>query len=145
MTINKVSFKSLGFTGVDIRHIAVRVYPYAEVINGKMSESFRVYTGEGLGNYPTGNTTDFIFASMDEEWVFHEFVMGGVTWEGVCVYPIDGDFSVSFASPARRAVIVKDACKKHFTHRYQIIMKNIKTGELATNDPMVANEDQEHT
>lgn len=145
MTNNQRTFKSLGFTGIDIRHIAVRVYPYVEVINGKLVEAFRVYTGESSGNYAAGCTTDFIFISMDKDWVFHEFQMAGKTWQGMAVFPTDGDFSASFTDTSQQAVILNDTCKKHYAHRYQIVMKNKITGALATNDPVVDNEDQQQT
>ncbi len=145
MTGNINTFKNLGFTGTDIRHIAVRVYPYAEVLNGKLVKAHRVYTGEGSGDFHAGNETNFIFASMDEGWVFHEFEMDGITWEGISIYPKDGDFTVAFSDQSRRAVILNDACNKLYSHRYQIVMRNVATGELATNDPVVDNGDQEHT
>jgi hypothetical protein len=136
-------FNAAGHTGVDIRHIAVRVYPYLEIIDGKPVKSHRVYIGTKKGDYSASTPTNFIFVCASKNWVFHEFELDGTTWPGLAIYPQSGDFSVKFADSEKLSVLLHDSCKVFYTHRYQIVLRNSITGELATCDPDTSNSDGE--
>lgn len=141
---NVTLLQGLGHSGRDIRHVLVRVFPKAEPAAGGVAARHQVFVGSHLGDFRTGFPTDYIFASASQDWVFETFELGGKTWEGIALFPDDGDFEVGFADPAQRSVRVRDACEKHYAHRYQIVMRNIVTGEIAVCDPVIGNEDQEH-
>ena len=136
-------FKSAGFTGIDKRHISVRVYPYLEIVDGKPIASHRVYIGAGKGDYRASTITDYIYVCASKDWVFHEFELAGTTWPGLVIYPEGGDFKVKYGNSDKTSVILHDTCKTFYTYRYQIVLRNTITGELATCDPDSDNSDDQ--
>lgn len=141
MTDNATSalFQSLGYTGRDVRQVVVQVYPSVHLANGVVIAGHKAYIGEAAGNFRTTVETDFIFASADPDWEFMEFELGGQTWPGLAIFPGDGDFTVRFGDTGPRSVLLTDRCACLYTHRYQIVLKNKVTGEIALCDPEVGN------
>ncbi|PHS28479.1 MAG: hypothetical protein COA84_01460 [Robiginitomaculum sp.] len=139
----QILFKSAGFTGVDIRHIAVRVYPYSEIKDGKLVEAHRVYIGSKKGDIRASTPTDYIFVCASKDWVFHEFELANEKWPGLALFPKSGDYSLKFGDAQQKSVLLHDNCKVFYTHRYQIILRNTKTGELASCDPDAGSDDDE--
>lgn len=136
-------FTGAGHDGPNVLHILVRVYPYQEVAAGAAQNAHKVYVGAGAGDFQATYPTRFIFALADDDWEFHEFELGGVTWPGLAVFPQSDDFEVSFGDPERRSVVLNDACEIMKASRYQIIVRHRQTGELASCDPTIENGDRE--
>lgn len=135
-------FIALGFSGQDVRHIAVYVQPALTVRDGQLAQTHEAYVGESRGNFMVDFPTRFIFACMTSDWVFEEFELAGKTWPGIAVLPADADFNIHFGDPARRSVVVEDKCQDFFTYRYQFALRNTQTGELVVVDPGMTNGDR---
>lgn len=135
-------FKSLGFSGKDVRHIGVTVYPALVLENGQPVKRHKVYIGEEDGNYRVDFPTDFVFAIISSGWVFESFELGGKTWPGLAIYPDDADFAVKFGDDSHTSVVMTDHCGRFCVHRYQIVLRNTSTGEIAVSDPSTSNGDR---
>jgi hypothetical protein len=134
--------KALGFTGRDVRHIAVYVDPSIKEIDGELVQTYSAYVGERDGNFFIDFPTDMIFVVMTDGWEFERFELGGETWDGIAVMPEDSDFEVRFGDKGRQSVVVYDKCQCFFTYRYQIVLRNQQTGERVVVDPGVGNGDR---
>ena len=134
-------FKSLGFSGRDLKQIAVNVYPYMFERDGKLVQGWKAYAGTRHGDIRSGLPTDYVFAVTDSDWEFVEFELAGKTWPGLAIYPDDGDATVEFGDRERRSVILRNSCDCLYMHRYQLVLKHRKTGEIAICDPGSGNED----
>ena len=128
-------FQNLGHPAKDTRHVSVYVYPAIAVENGQLVERHKIYVGTKNGDFDVTVPTDFIFMTAHLDWKFEKFSLGGRSWDGIAAFPDDGDFSVRFGDAEQRSVILADHCTKLYTHRYQIVMRNIHTGELIATDP----------
>lgn len=134
--------KALGFSGRDVRHIAVYVDPSISVVDGELVQTHTAYVGERDGNFFIDFPTDMIFVVMTEGWEFERFELGGKIWDGIAVMPEDADFEVSFGDENQQSVVVLDRCQCFFTYRYQIVLRNQQTGERVVVDPGVGNADR---
>ncbi|WP_420430616.1 hypothetical protein [Hyphobacterium sp.] len=134
-------FRSLGFSGRDLKHVAVNVYPYAYEQGGKLVEGWKAYAGTQHGDIRSGLPTDYIFAVTGKDWAFAEFELAGKSWKGLALYPDDGDATVEFGDTDRRSVILRNSCDCLYMHRYQLVLKHRQTGEYAICDPGSTNED----
>lgn len=134
-------FQALGYTGKDIRHVAVHVLPSVKIVDNAVVEHNKIYIGNYQGDFTINFPTDIIFASLCEGWVFERFELEGRQWDGVAFVPDDGDFTVSFGDQDRVSVIVSDVPKHFFTHRYHMVMRNTVTGERVATDPGTTNGD----
>ncbi|WP_440958946.1 hypothetical protein ACFELO_02220 [Oceanicaulis sp. LC35] len=135
--------KALGLPGLDIRHIGVYVQPSVREVDGELVDTFTAYVGEHEGNFSINFPTKMIFVIMAQDWAFEQFDLDGRTWDGIAVMPSDQDFIVTFGDDTRQSVIVIDECKRFFTYRYQVVLRNTKTGERLVVDPGVGNQDRE--
>ncbi|MEO1039722.1 MAG: hypothetical protein AAFX09_09260 [Pseudomonadota bacterium] len=129
------SFQSLGYSGKDVHHVRVIVFPAIDVENGALVERHKIFIGALNGDYSTTMATDYIFMTGHLDWRFEEFTLGGRAWEGVAVFPLDGAVQTRFGDSDRKSVIMTNDCTKFYTHRYQMVMRNINTGELIATDP----------
>ena len=136
-------FKSLGYSGRDSRHITVRVFPCVEIEGGALKSRWKVHIGNDNGDLEACIATDYIFASSDPDWEFFEFELGGKTWPGLAIHPIDSDFEVEFGKSGPQSIILKDQCGTFNMHRYQLVLRNKTTGEFAICDPGAGNGGQE--
>ena len=136
-------FKSLGFGELDVRHIGVYVKPCVQAESGKLKETHKIYIGEGNGDFKVDYPTQFIFVSMNQEWVFESFDLAGKTWPGLAIFPDNGDFSIKFGDSKQYSIVLNDACTAFCAHRYQVVMKNKTTGEIIATDPSVENGDRD--
>lgn len=134
--------KALGFSGSDVRHIAVYVEPAITEIDNELVQTFSAYVGERNGNFFIDFPTDMIFVVMTQGWEFERFELDGKVWDGIAVMPEDTDFEVSFGDDGRQSVVVLDRCNEFFTYRYQIVLRNQETGQRVVVDPGVENEDR---
>ncbi|WP_421784918.1 hypothetical protein [Hyphobacterium sp.] len=133
-------FQSLGFSGKDVKQIAVNVFPYMFEQGGQLVAGWKAYAGTHCGDIRSSLATDYIFAVTDPDWEFAEFELGGKTWPGLSIYPDDGCATVAFGDENRRSVILQNTCDKLYTHRYQLVLKHRQTGEIAICDPGSGNE-----
>lgn len=138
-------FQQLGFTAKDIRHVGVHVGPSVEIVGGEVTAAKKIFIGNNEGNFDIDIPTDLIFASMTDNWVFHSFELEGRSWDGIAIFPDDGDFQIRFGEETNSSVIVSDAPANFFAHRYHIVMRNTVTGELVATDPSVKNGDRQNT
>lgn len=132
--------QSKGYSGRDIRHVTVRVFPAMAAENGALTPRHKAYAGNGAGDFATSVETDFIFVSADSDWEFQSFELGGQTWPGLAVFPADGDFDVRFGDDGPSSVVMTDRCNCLYTHRYQLVLRHRSTGEFALLDPEVGND-----
>lgn len=128
------SFQSLGLTGHDIRHIPVTVFPYAIETEGGTRQGWKAYAGTSNGNLDTCVPTDFIFLSLNPDWIFTDIELNGKNWPGLAIYPDSPDFTVE-RSADDRSLMLKDTCETHIVFRYQLVLRNTKTNEIAICDP----------
>lgn len=128
-------FINLGHTGRDVRHICVTVFPYSFEEGGSLRQGWKAYAGTKKGDVSTCVATDYIFALADPEWEFMEFELGGKNWPGLAVYPDDGNYTVQFGDANRQSIILHDPCEKRYVHRYQLVVRNRISGEIAICDP----------
>ena len=135
--------KALGLPARDIRHISVYIQPTVHEVDGELVDTFAAYVGEGSGNYLIDFPTKLIFVIMADGWEFDQFELAGRTWDGIAVMPADHDFEVSFGDPNRQSVIVFDKCDCFFTYRYEVVLRNKKTGQRIIADPGFGNGDRE--
>lgn len=134
--------KALGFSGRDVRHIAVYVEPAITEKDNELVQTYSAYVGERNGNFFVDFPTDMIFVVMTQGWEFERFELDGKVWDGIAVMPEDTDFEVSFGDEGRQSVVVLDRCNEFFTYRYQIVLRNQETGQRVVVDPGVENEDR---
>jgi len=104
--------KALGFSGRDVRHIAVYVEPAITEIDNELVQTFSAYVGERNGNFFIDFPTDMIFVVMTQGWEFERFELDGKVWDGIAVMPEDTDFEVSFGDDGRQSVVVLDRCNE---------------------------------
>ena len=135
--------KALGLPGLDVRHIGVYVQPTVREIDGELVDTFAAYVGEGDGNFSIDFPTRLIFVIMANDWQFDQFELAGRIWDGIAIMPPDHDFEVKFGDPNRQSVIVFDKCDCFITYRYQVVLRNTKTGQRIVVDPGFGNRDRE--
>ena len=136
-------FLKAGYSGEDVRHIALRVYSVLDTENGKLIQKRKVFIEGGDGDFNVDTPTRFVFGVMEEGWKFETFEQGGKSWPGLCVTPDDGDFEVISNDPTGKTLEMFDKCTSYCLHRYQIVLKHEKTGEIATTDPSVQNSERQ--
>ena len=134
-------FTDAGHPGVDTRHISLRVFEVIDTENGQLVTKKKVFIEGGDGNFTADIETFFIFGIKDEGWEFHSFEQGGTVWPGIAVTPNNGDIEVTDGDPTKRTLVMHDKCRSFCLHRYQIVLRNPTTGEVATTDPSVQNVD----
>lgn len=142
ITTQTKAFAELGYEPMDLRHIGVYVQPAIEVKDGEKRDTHKIYIGEGDGDFSIDFPTRLVFLSMTEDWVFESFKLAGQEWPGLSITPAGGDFTVRGAHDGK-AVIVDDKCDCFFAFRYQVMMKNTKTGEIVVTDPTFKNGDRQ--
>jgi len=128
-------FMAIGHSGHDIRHICVTVYPYTFDEGGVLRQGWKAYAGTKKGDIETCVPTDYIFALADNDWEFMEFEVGGKTWPGLAIFPDNGDHLVEFGDENRQSIILHNLCEQLYVHRYQLVVRNKLTGEIAVCDP----------
>jgi len=143
-TAQTTLFENMGCTPKDLRHIGIYVQPAIDVRDGQVVQTNKIYIGEGDGNYAVDFPTEFVFLSMDSDWVFEPFELAGQTWPGIAILPVTGDFHLQFKNDQHNCVVINDDCKCFFAHRYQILMRNTKTGELICTDPSIKNGERQN-
>lgn len=136
-------FAETGHEGPNVLHVVVKVLPYKQVVAGQAVSAYKAYIGAGDGGFKVTYPTRFVFAVENEDWQFHEFELGGTTWPGLAIFPHSDDFEAAFGDPDRRSVILYDDCDVMKTYRYQVVLRNRHTGELASCDPTIENGDNE--
>ena len=136
-------FKSLGFSGKDLRHVGVSVEPCVEVRDGALVQTHKIYVGGAIADFSVDFPTEFVLVSVNTNWAFDSFELDGQTWPGIAVFPTDGDFEVRFGDKDQLSVVLYDGCKCFYAHRYQVVMRHRKTGEATATDPSVQNIDRQ--
>jgi hypothetical protein len=135
--------KALGLPGLDVRHIGVYVEPSLRVEGQDLVQTHAAYVGENDGNFAIDFPTKLIFVIMSGGWEFERFELDGRSWDGIAILPSDHDFQVVFGDPERQSVIVLDDCRCFYTYRYQIALRNRRTGERVVVDPGVENRERQ--